>query len=126
VNTKAVSTQLIDSLTLDFARFYHLLLFRAWVIILFFILSLFAVIAYLMWVPKIYQSRAVIAVEQENVKLRRGTRPIDGVVDDKDPQRAKQMVFSQDGEGLCGCDLKGPESVACNAPEPARDSIRAQ
>jgi polysaccharide biosynthesis transport protein len=53
----------------DFAHFYHLLLSKAWVIILFAIFSLFAAIGYLMWAPKLYQSRAVIAVEQEAPKV---------------------------------------------------------
>ena len=62
---------MIDSptLTFDFAHFYHLLLSKAWVIILFVILSLFAAIAYLMWAPKIYESRAVIEVEQETPRV---------------------------------------------------------
>ena len=71
MNTKAASTPMIDSsaLTFDFAHFYHLLLSKAWVIILFVILSLCAAIAYLIWAPKIYESRAVIAVEQETPKV---------------------------------------------------------
>ena len=71
MNTKAVSTQMIDSptLTFDFAHFYHLLLSKAWVIILFVILSLSAAVAYLFWAPKIYESQAVIAVEQETPRV---------------------------------------------------------
>ena len=57
------------SLTFDFAHFYHLLLSKAWVIVLVIILSLTAAVAYLMWVPKIYESKAVIAVEQESPKV---------------------------------------------------------
>ena len=66
VNTNTPSTPLSDAsgLTFDFAHLYHLLLSKAWVIILFVILSLGAAIAYLWWAPKIYASRAVIAVEQ--------------------------------------------------------------
>ena len=55
--------------TLDFAHFYHLLLSKAWMIILPVILSLGAAVAYLILAPKIYQSRAVIAVEQEAPKV---------------------------------------------------------
>ena len=53
----------------DFAHFYHLLLSKAWVIILFVILSLFAAIGYLIWAPKIYESRAVIEVGQETARV---------------------------------------------------------
>jgi polysaccharide biosynthesis transport protein len=52
-------------LTFDFGHFFHLLLSRAWVIILIVVLSLCAAVAYLILAPKIYQSRAVVAVEQE-------------------------------------------------------------
>ena len=71
MNTKAVSTHLTDAptLTFDFAHLYHLLLSKAWVIILFVILSLCAAIAYLIWAPKIYESRAVIEVEQETPRV---------------------------------------------------------
>ena len=57
------------SLTFDFAHFYHLLLSKAWVIVLVIILSLTAAVAYLIWAPKIYESKAVIAVEQESPKV---------------------------------------------------------
>jgi polysaccharide biosynthesis transport protein len=57
------------SLTFDFAHFYHLLLSKAWVIVLVIILSLTASVAYLIWAPKIYESKAVIAVEQESPKV---------------------------------------------------------
>ena len=57
------------SSTFDFAHFYHLLLSKAWVIVLVIILSLTAAVAYLIWVPKIYESKAVIAVEQESPKV---------------------------------------------------------
>jgi succinoglycan biosynthesis transport protein ExoP len=71
VNTKTASAQLSEpaSLTFDFAHFYHLLLHKAWVIILFVILGLSAAIAYLTWAPKIYESRAVIEVEQESPRV---------------------------------------------------------
>ena len=57
------------SLTFDFAHFYHLLLSKAWVIVLVIILSLTAAVAYLISAPKIYESKAVIAVEQESPKV---------------------------------------------------------
>jgi succinoglycan biosynthesis transport protein ExoP len=57
------------TLTLDFAHFYHLLLRKAWVIILIVILVLVAAFAYLIWAPKIYESRAVIEVEQETPRV---------------------------------------------------------
>ena len=67
VNTKPVSTHLIDAstLTFDFAHLFHLLLSKAWVIILVLILMLCAAIGYPTWAPKIYESRAVIEVAQE-------------------------------------------------------------
>jgi polysaccharide biosynthesis transport protein len=170
VNTKATPSSKIDSpmLTFDFAYLSHLILSKAWMIILTVIVVLIAAVGYLMWAPKIYESRAVIAVEQQtprvnniqdfnaggddvnlpevlktveqallsetlllqvikangldkdlsfappkkdgspyldtelvarfsskvNVKLRRGTRLIDILVDDKDPKRAKQLAES--------------------------------
>jgi succinoglycan biosynthesis transport protein ExoP len=71
VNTKAASTNLSDppALTLDFSHLFHLLLAKAWVIILFLVLSLCAAIAYLSWTPKIYESRAVIEVDQATPKV---------------------------------------------------------
>jgi polysaccharide biosynthesis transport protein len=71
VNTKALSTQVNDSssATFDLAHFYHLLLSKAWVIILCVVLTLLAGVAYLIWAPKAYESRAVIAVEQETPKV---------------------------------------------------------
>ena len=57
------------TLTFDFAHIYHLLLSKAWVVILFVILSLSAAVAYLFWAPKIYESKAVIAVEQETPRV---------------------------------------------------------
>ena len=67
MNTKAVSTQLSDppTLTFDFAYFYHLLLSKAWVIILFAVLSLAGAIAYSLLAQRIYESRAVVELEQE-------------------------------------------------------------
>jgi succinoglycan biosynthesis transport protein ExoP len=62
---------MIDSptLTFDFAHFYHLLLGKAWMIILFVTLSLSMAIAYLICAPKIYESRAVVEVDQETPKV---------------------------------------------------------
>src|SRR5260370_8819387 len=71
VNTKMVSTPLNDApaLPLDFAYLYHLLLSKCWLIILVTVLSLVAAIAYLIWAPKIYESRAVIEVDQETPRV---------------------------------------------------------
>jgi succinoglycan biosynthesis transport protein ExoP len=67
VNTKAVSTPATDAAApnFDFAHLFHLLLSKAWVIILVVFLSLCAAIGYLLWAPKVYESRAVIEVGQE-------------------------------------------------------------
>jgi uncharacterized protein involved in exopolysaccharide biosynthesis len=54
---------------LDFAHFYHLLLSKAWLIILTVILSLLAAVAYLAWAPKIYESRAILEVAQEAPRI---------------------------------------------------------
>ena len=72
MNTKTLSTQVNDSptATFDFAHFYHLLLSKSWMIILSVILTLLAAVGYLMWAPKIYESRAVIAVEQETPRVK--------------------------------------------------------
>ncbi len=71
MNTKAASTHSSDppALTLDFNHLFHLLLSKAWVIILFLVLTLCAAVAYLIWAPKIYESRAVIEVDQETPKV---------------------------------------------------------
>ena len=58
-----------SGLTFDFGHLYHLLLSKAWVIILFAILSLGAAIGYICWAKKIYASLAVIAVEQGAPKV---------------------------------------------------------
>jgi polysaccharide biosynthesis transport protein len=88
VNTKALSNQVNDSssATFDLAHFYHLLLSKAWMIILTVILAMLAAIGYLIWAPKIYESRSVIAIEQETPK-------VNNIQD-----------FNVDGE-----DTKGPE-----------------
>jgi len=54
---------------LDFGYLYHLLLSKAWLIILLVVLSLSAAIIYLIRTPKIYESRAVIQVDQEAQKF---------------------------------------------------------
>jgi succinoglycan biosynthesis transport protein ExoP len=74
VNTKTPSTPLSDAsgLTFDFGHLYHLVLSKAWVIILFVILSVGAAIAYLSWAPKIYSSRAIIQIDQEAQKVING------------------------------------------------------
>jgi succinoglycan biosynthesis transport protein ExoP len=71
VNTKAINTQMIDSTTLnfDFAHIAHLLLAKAWVIVLTIILVLMAAITYLVLTPKIYESRAVLEVAQETPRV---------------------------------------------------------
>ena len=168
MNTKTSSTQLSDAsrLTFDFGYLCHLLLSKWWLIILVVVLCVSAAIAYLILTPKIYESRAVVLVQQEaqkvvniqdinqedykaadalktveqsllsetlllrvvkangldkdpefappkedgsayldtelvrrfsskvDVKLRRGTRLIDVMVDDKDPIRSQQLTQS--------------------------------
>ena len=71
VNTKTSTRPVSDAsgLTFDFGHLYHLLLSKAWVIILFVILSLGAAIGYICWAKKIYASLAVIAVEQGAPKV---------------------------------------------------------
>ncbi|MGA8655387.1 MAG: Wzz/FepE/Etk N-terminal domain-containing protein, partial [Chthoniobacterales bacterium] len=71
MNTKARPTSLSDATAshVDLAHFYHLLLSKAWVIILFVIFSLGAAIGYILWAPKIYESTAVIEVGQETPKV---------------------------------------------------------
>ena len=71
MNTKARPTSLSDATAshVDLAHFYHLLLSKAWVIILFVILSLGAAIGYILWAPKIYESTAVIEVGQETPRV---------------------------------------------------------
>ncbi|HEV3211256.1 MAG TPA: Wzz/FepE/Etk N-terminal domain-containing protein, partial [Chthoniobacterales bacterium] len=71
MNTKTVSIPSGDASAsaFDFAYFYHLVLTKAWVIILFIILSGCAAIAYILQAPKIYASRAVIEVELETQRV---------------------------------------------------------
>src|SRR5258706_5158272 len=65
------STPVGDSpvIRLDFGYLYDLLLSKAWLIILLVVLSLSAAIIYLIRTPKIYESRAVIQVDQEAQKF---------------------------------------------------------
>ncbi len=56
-------------LKFDFGYLFRLLLSRAWVIILVILLTLSAAIVYLIQAPKIYESRAVIQVQQEAQKV---------------------------------------------------------
>jgi polysaccharide biosynthesis transport protein len=58
-----------DALRFDFVHLYHLLLSKAWMIILFVVISLAAAIGYLFWAPKIYESQAVIEVGQETPRV---------------------------------------------------------
>jgi len=53
----------------DLSHLYHLLLSKAWIIILFVILSVGAAIGYILWAPKIYESTAVIEVGQETPRV---------------------------------------------------------
>src|ERR1700730_7702706 len=72
VNTKTVSTHSIDAstLTFEFAHLFHLLLTKAWMIMLVVILMGCAAVGYLAWTPKIYESRAVIEVAQETPEVK--------------------------------------------------------
>jgi polysaccharide biosynthesis transport protein len=65
------STPMGDSpaLKFDFGYLYHLLLSKAWLIILLIVLSLSAAIVYLVLTPRIYNSRAVIQIDQEAQKV---------------------------------------------------------
>src|ERR1700692_952170 len=62
---------MIDSpaIHFDLEHLCHLMLSKAWIVILFVILSLMAAIGYLMWAPKIYEPRAVLEVAQETPKV---------------------------------------------------------
>ncbi|MBV8417796.1 MAG: hypothetical protein JO251_21580, partial [Verrucomicrobia bacterium] len=59
----------VTAANFDFGHFYHLLLSKAWVIILFVFFGFCAAIGYLFWAPKIYESRAVIEVGQETPRV---------------------------------------------------------
>ena len=71
MSIKTLSTPSNDAAAsaVDFAHFYYLLLRKAWVIMLFVFLGLSAAIAYLLKAPRIYESRAVLEVEQETPRV---------------------------------------------------------
>jgi succinoglycan biosynthesis transport protein ExoP len=71
VKTKLPSTTVSDNpmLKFDFGYLFRLVLSRAWVIILVILLTLSAAILYLIQTPQIYESRAVIQVQQEAQKV---------------------------------------------------------
>ena len=71
MSIKTLSTPSNDAAAsaIDFAHFYYLLLRKAWVIMLFVFLGLSAAIAYLLKAPRIYESRAVLEVEQETPRV---------------------------------------------------------
>jgi capsular exopolysaccharide synthesis family protein len=68
VNNEMPFTQLNESypLTFDFHHLFHLLLRRWWVIALLTVLSIGAAVLYLMKTAKVYESTAVIEVENKN------------------------------------------------------------
>src|SRR6266446_470671 len=74
MNTKMLSSPLNDApgLTFDFAYLYHQLLSKCWLVILVVFLTVGAAIAYLIWAPKIYESKAVIEVDQETPRVNSG------------------------------------------------------
>jgi polysaccharide biosynthesis transport protein len=100
VNTKNESTPLngASGLTVDFAHLYHLLLSKAWVILLLLILSLSGAIAYLIWAPKIYESTAVIEVGQETPKVNniQDFNTEDGVGDSADSLKTIEQALMSD------------------------------
>ena len=71
MNTNSVSIQTTDGPTqiFDFGHLLRSILTKSWVIILCVVLALAAAIAYLVWAQKLYESRAVIEVEQETPKV---------------------------------------------------------
>ena len=71
MNTKSLTASSLDPTgpTLDLAHLFHLLRSKAWLVILVMVLAASAAIAYLIWAPKIYESRAVIEVDQETPKV---------------------------------------------------------
>src|SRR5580693_3736920 len=94
MNKKAESKHMIDTPmpTFDFGHLIHLLLSKAWVVILFVIFTLVAAVGYLLWAPKIYESSAVIEVAQEtprvnNIQDFNG----DGAADMKSPEVLKTI-----------------------------------
>jgi succinoglycan biosynthesis transport protein ExoP len=81
------------AVTFDFAHIIQLLLSRAWVVILVIILTLLAAIGYLIWAPKIYESRAVIEVAQETPRVNniQDFNTADGGVENKSPEVLKTI-----------------------------------
>jgi polysaccharide biosynthesis transport protein len=71
VKTKLQSASVSDNAMprFDFGYIYHLLLRKAWLIILVTVLCLSAAVAYVILAPKIYESTAVIQVQQEAQKV---------------------------------------------------------
>ncbi len=71
MNTNSVSVQTTDAQTqtFDFSQLWRSTLSKSWVIILCVVFALAAAIAYLIFAQKIYESRAVIEVEQETPKV---------------------------------------------------------
>jgi len=69
--TKKFSTPSKEAsgLGFDFAYLFHLLLRKAWVIILSVVVVLCAAIVYLLKAPRIYESQAVVEVEQETPRV---------------------------------------------------------
>jgi succinoglycan biosynthesis transport protein ExoP len=69
--TKLPSTPVSDNpmLRFDFGYLYHLLLAKSWLIMLIVVLCVAGAIAYLIVTPKIYESRAVVQVQQEAQKV---------------------------------------------------------
>ena len=58
------------TLTFEFAHISHLLLSKAWVILLTMVFILIAAVGYLTWTPKIYESKAVLEVAQETPQIK--------------------------------------------------------
>ena len=58
------------TLTFEFAHISHLLLSKAWVILLTMVFILIAAVGYITWAPKIYESRAVLEVAQETPQIK--------------------------------------------------------
>jgi polysaccharide biosynthesis transport protein len=71
MNANSASTQLTgtQTLTFDFPHFCGLMLSKLWVVAFFVFLSLSVAVAYLIYAPKIYESRAVIEVASETPRV---------------------------------------------------------
>jgi polysaccharide biosynthesis transport protein len=69
MHTRALSTQLDNSDSIrsfGFGHFFHLLLSKAWVILLFSALSLVTTVIYLQITPKLYESHTVLVVDSKS------------------------------------------------------------